>query len=248
MKRRFLALVVALSAACGTEAKEEERTLTVLAASSLTATFTELAEQFEQVHEGVEVKLVFDSSATLAEAVIDGAPGDVLATADEKTARHAQDRGGVAVPEQFATNVLAVAVPQDNPARIDDFADLDHDAVDYVTCVPTAPCGAAAVELLDAAAIAREPVSEEVDVKAVLAKVVAGEADAGLVYRTDVTAAGDAVRGLAIPAAADDPNTYWVAVTENAGNPTLAAAWVEMLTGPTGFDVLADAGFGPPQP
>lgn len=247
MKRLCVPLVVLLTGACGT-ATGEERTLTVLAAASLTIPFTELAEQFEDAHDGVEVKLVFESSATLAEATIEGAPGDVLATADERTARHAQEQGGIAVPEQFATNVLALAVPKDNPADIDDFGDLDKSGVDYVTCVPTAPCGATAARFLEARGIARKPVSEEVDVRAVLAKVVAGEADAGLVYRTDVTAAGDAVRGLEVPGADKDPNTYWVAVTENAASPGLAASWVEMLTGPNGFEVLTDAGFGPSQP
>lgn len=240
-------VLVGLLAGCGGAADEEERTLTVLAAASLTSTFTELAEVFEEQHEGVEVELVFESSATLAEATIEGAPGDVLATADERTIRLAADRDGVrGVPEQFASNVLALAVPADDPAGIDAFADLDSPDVDFVTCVRTAPCGAAAADVLAAGGIARRPVSEEVDVKAVLAKVVDGEADAGLVYRTDVLAAGADVEGITIPGADRDPNTYWVGVTSAARAKGLASDWIDLLTGPQGFEVLSAVGFGPP--
>lgn len=238
---------LALVAGCGGQGGPEDRTLTVLAAASLTSTFTELAEEFEAQHAGVEVRLVFESSAALAEAAINGAPGDVLATADERTIRHAAEEGGtVGVPEQFATNVLTVAVPAANPARIDDVADLDSGQVDFVACVRTAPCGAAAARLLTDAGVSRAPASEEVDVKAVLARVVAGEADAGLVYRTDVLAAGKDVTAIPLPSAAEDPNTYWAAVTTGAEEQQLASDWLDLLTGPTGFAILADAGFGPP--
>jgi molybdate transport system substrate-binding protein len=222
-----------------------DRTLTVLAASSLTGTFTDLADQFEGEHPGVDVKLVFDSSATLAQQAIEQAPGDVLATADQKTMDGAKSGGGLGgEPTQFATNVIVLAVPEDNPAHIKDLADLDKDGVDYLTCVPTAPCGSAARSLLKADRVTRRPASEEVDVKSVLSKVEAGEADAGLVYQTDVTASDGKVTGIAVPGAAETPNTYWVATTEGATQRSLAREWIALLTDTEGRAVLTAAGFG----
>lgn len=235
--------LMALLAGCGSD--EDETTLTVLAAASLTETFTEIAADFEAEHDGVDVRLVFDSSATLAEQTVQGAPGDVLATADQRTMDDAEANGGTSGdPAQFATNVVVLAVPADNPADIAAVSDLDRDGVDYLTCVPTAPCGAAAVALLSDLEIDHEPASQEVDVKAVLAKVVDGEADAGFVYQTDVTAAGAEVRGIAVPGSQEDPNTYWAAVTANADQPALAREWIDYLLG-DGAATLAEAGFGP---
>lgn len=245
------AIVVALGLAatgCGaSDAHDSGRTLTVLAASSLTGTFGQLADEFEAAHPGVRVKLVFDSSATLAQQAIEHAPGDVLATADQKTMLQAQSGHGVdGKPTEFATNVVTLAVPRDNPAHIETLADLDHHDVDFLTCVPTAPCGAAADELLRADGITRKPVSEEVDVKSVLSKLEAGEADAGLVYRTDVTASAGKVTGLDVPGAADQPNRYLVAPTANASDKDLAEQWIRFLVAPDGQAVLRAAGFGTP--
>jgi molybdate transport system substrate-binding protein len=249
--KRLALIVLALglaSAASGCSTSDDRdagKTLTVLAASSLTGPFTDLAAQFEAEHPGTHVKLVFDSSATLAQQAIDHAPGDVLATADEKTMDQAKTGDGVAgEPRQFATNVVTLAVPKDNPAHISALGDLDHDGVDYLTCVPSAPCGAAATALLEADGVTRKPVSQEVDVKSVLAKVEAGEADAGLVYRTDVTAAAGKVTGIDVPGAAEHPNTYWVGVTAGAKTDDLARDWVTFLTGEKGQAVLETAGFG----
>lgn len=253
MSRRRLAgtvLTVAMPlfvAGCGGEGSaEDERTLTVLAAASLTDSFTELAAEFEAAHDGVTVRLAFDSSATLAEQALEGAPGDVLATADQRTMDRAVRGGGTdGEARQFATNELVLAVPFDNPAAIRTLADLDGDGVDYLTCVPTAPCGAAATALLESNGVRREPVSQEVDVRAVLAKVAAGEADAGFVYRSDVVASGAAVTGVAVPGAERSPNTYWVAVTASAEEDELAKDWIALLRGDTGRAALAAAGFGP---
>jgi molybdate transport system substrate-binding protein len=248
----LVAAVLALVAASGCDASDDRdagETLTVLAASSLTGPFTDLAAQFEAEHPGTHVKLVFDSSATLAQQAIDHAPGDILATADERTMADASAGDGVeGEPSEFATNVMVLAVPKDNPAHIGTLADLDTDGVDYLTCVPSAPCGATADALLESAGIRREPVSEEVDVKSVLAKVASGEADAGLVYRTDVTASAGKVDGIEIPGAESRPNTYWVARTaraaegDDAGD--LALQWIEFLTHAEAQAVLKAAGFG----
>jgi molybdate transport system substrate-binding protein len=242
----FALVLAAATAGCSTsEDRDAGQTLTVLAASSLTGPFTDLAAQFEAEHPGTHVKLVLDSSATLAHQAIDHAPGDVLATADEKTMEQARTGGGLGGdPERFASNVIVVAVPSDNPAHIRTLADLDHEGVDYLTCVPSAPCGAAALALLRSAGIERQPVSQEVDVKSVLGKVEAGEADAGLVYRTDVTAARGKVQGLEVPGADEHPNTYWVSVTAEAKTDALADEWVRFVTGDEGQAVLKAAGFG----
>jgi molybdate transport system substrate-binding protein len=253
VKRLALATALVLTAAvsgCGTtDDRAAGKTLTVLAASSLTGPFTDLAAQFEAEHPGTHVKLVFDSSATLAQQAIDHAPGDVLATADQRTMDDANESDGVeGEPAEFATNVLELAVPKDNPAHIGTLADLDNDGVDYLTCVPSAPCGAAAKALLAADGIARTPVSQEVDVKSVLAKVESGEADAGLVYRTDVAASDGKVTGIEIPGADQLPNTYWVARTAKAADGKdagdLALQWIEFLTNAEAQAVLTAAGFG----
>ena len=131
------ALVVSVASltACGSK---DDTTITVLAASSLTGTFTDLAAQFEKEHSGVKVKLAFDSSATLAQQAAGGAPADVLATADTTTMESAK-AALASTPKTFATNVMVLATPSDNPANLTKFADLDSGGVKYVVCVDTAP-------------------------------------------------------------------------------------------------------------
>lgn len=251
MSRRLLApaLLLALAGAltgCAGGPGSGDRTLTVLAAASLTDSYTQLAKEFESTHDGVDVRLVFDSSATLADKAVDHAPGDVLATADERTIDDASRGGGtVGTPREFATNVLVLAVPKDDPAGITRFADLERDDVDYLTCVETAPCGASARRLLDSAGIEHPPASQEVDVRAVLTKVAEGEADAGLVYRTDVASDRDEVRAISIPGAEAQPNTYWTAITPAADDRELAQAWISLVLSDQGQALLHDAGFGP---
>lgn len=240
-----LAALVPLSA-CGDDGPGST-TVTVLAAASLTETFTRLAEEFEGDHEGVTVELAFDSSATLAQQAVDGAPGDVLATADEATMQTAVEGGAVAEgPEVFATNVAVLVTPPDNPAAITAFADLDDEDVTYVVCVDTAPCGSTAATLLDAAGITADPASLEVDVKAVLAKVTADEADAGIVYATDAVAAGEDVTAIDIDGAADQANPYPIATLQQAEESALAGEFLALVLSVEGRRVLADAGFGGP--
>ena len=237
----------ASSGGSGGSSDKETGTLNVLAAASLTETFTSLAKDFEADHPGVTVKLAFDSSATLAEQVTQGAPADVLATADEATMQTVVDAGGTeGDPQLFATNHLQMVVPKDNPANIQQFSDLEKPGVKYVVCVDTAPCGKLAAKVLAATGIKAEPASEEVDVKAVLSKVELGEADAGLVYATDAVAGGDKVKPVDIPTSNENLNSYPIAALADAKKPELAKEWVDLVTGTQGQQALADAGFGKP--
>lgn len=244
--RRTTALLLAASLAtsgCSGPADDGDR-LTVLAAASLTEVFEELADEFEAARPEVEVRLSFGSSTTLAEQAVQGAPGDVLATADTVAMAVAEDGGALAgAPQTFATNRLALVVPPGNPAGIRGPADLD--GTTWVRCADEAPCGRAAVELLGDDPTGR-PASLEVDVKAVLAKVAAGEADAGIVYHTDAVAAGDDVEVVELPGSDRHPVASQVAVLDAAARPDLAEDWIELLGSATGRSVLGDAGFGPP--
>ena len=224
-----------------------ETTVIVLAAASLTETFGELADAFERTHPGVDVVLAFDSSATLAAQAVQGAPADVLATADPATMQDAVDGGVVpAGPPTFATNTMTLVVPADNPAGISSFADLDQPGVDFVACVETAPCGAVAAALLASNGIDADPASLETDVKAVLARVASDEADAGLVYVTDATAAGAVVQRVQIPGAATEVLDYPIGVLEDATEPGLAQEFVDLVLSSDGQAILAGAGFGAP--
>ena len=256
VSRRRLVVLSALTAllpltACGRDASSGagsgggQSTITVLAASSLTGVFTELGKQFESEHDGVTVKFAFDSSATLAQQAVGGAPADVLATADQKTMDSAE-QVHLTEPQVFATNKMVLATPADNPADISSFSDLDSSSVKYVVCVATAPCGAIAAALLDQNQITGTPVSTEVDVKSVLAKVTGGEADAGLVYRTDAIAAGDQVRSFPVPGSASQVTTYPIVTLKQSEDTSLSDAFVDLVTGPTEQQVLVKAGFGPP--
>jgi molybdate transport system substrate-binding protein len=243
--RRLLAFALLLPlAACGSE-DDDATKITVLAAASLTESFTTLAEEFEQQHDEVEVELAFDSSATLAEQALGGAPADVLATADTTTMDGAAD-ALADDPQVFATNTMVLVTPVDNPAGISSFTDLASGDVTYVVCVDTAPCGKVAATLLDDAGLTAEPASLEVDVKSVLARVVSGEADAGLVYATDATAAGEEVRTFEVPGADGQVTSYPIAALDQAADLDLAREFVELVLSSEGGAVLADAGFGTP--
>lgn len=238
-----LATTVTPLTACG--GKDDDKTITVLAASSLTGTFTDLAAQFEKDNPGVTVKLAFDSSATLAQQAAGGAPADVLATADTTTMDSAKSALS-STPQDFATNVMVLVAPSDNPQDITKFADLDSGGVTYVVCVDTAPCGKVAAALLAQDHITADPASTEVDVKSVLAKVTEGEADAGIVYTTDAVSAGDAVTTIPIPGTARQTTTYPIATLEQSKQSDLAQKFVDLVLSTQGQTVFKDAGFGAP--
>jgi molybdate transport system substrate-binding protein len=249
VKRALTALSLALVlpfAACGGDDGEDagqEKEITVLAAASLTDVFGELATPFEKANDAT-VTFSFGSSTDLAEQVADGAPGDVLATADETSMGLAEDAGVTGDVETFATNVLTIVVPKGNPAGIESLDDLD--GTTWVRCADEVPCGKVALAVLDDNGITAEPVSLEEDVRATLDKVVSGEADAGLVYATDAVAAGDDVEAIEIPDAEADLTSYFAATLDQSTNADLAADWVAWVTSDEGQAILAKAGFGSP--
>jgi molybdate transport system substrate-binding protein len=241
------ALSVVAVAACGSGRPADaggSGTVTVFAAASLTEAFTRLARDVEAESPGTTVTLVFGASSTLARQVVDGAPADVLATASPATMTTAVDAGAAEQPRTFARNRLQIAVPAGAPdVGLADFADRERT---LALCAPQVPCGAAAGAVFAAAGVSPQPDTLERDVKAALAKVRLGEVDAALVYRTDVLAAGDDVRGIDVPEAAVAVNDYPVARLTQSRNPTGAALFVDALLSQEGQRVLADAGFDRP--
>ncbi|OOB92173.1 molybdate ABC transporter substrate-binding protein [Rathayibacter sp. VKM Ac-2630] len=232
------------SASAAPDAASEPRSITVFAAASLTGVFTELADEFEAANPGTSVELSFAGSSDLATQIENGAPADVFASADIATMRTVQEAGLTAAdPVPFATNVLEIAVPPGNPAGVRSLADLAREGVATVVCAPQVPCGVAADAVERAAGLVIEPVSEESSVTDVLGKVRSGEADAGLVYVTDVRGAGDDVLGVPFAEAEQAVNTYPIAPLTDSDAATAFAAFV---TGATGRAVLDAAGFGAP--
>jgi molybdate transport system substrate-binding protein len=216
----------------------------VFAAASLKTTFTMLGQQFEAANPGTTVRFSFDGSATLVTQIQQGAPVDVFASADTN---NMDKLGDAALGRQnFATNTLEIVVPPDNPANITSFADLAKPGIKLVICAPEVPCGAATKQVADAAGLMLNPVSLEQSVTDVLGKVSSGEADAGVVYLTDVKGGGGSVKGIKFPEASGAVNTYPIAVIKGSKNPDLAQAFVAYLLGDSGHQVLADAGFGEP--
>jgi molybdate transport system substrate-binding protein len=225
----------------------EQRTLTVFAAASLTEVFDELEPRFEQSHPGVDVVFNFGASSDLAQQIVNGGPADLFAAANTSTMKTLSDAGLVdGEPTVFATNVLQIVTPPGNPARIASFADLARPDLKVVVCAPQVPCGSAAERIEQATGVTLTPVSEEPDVKSTLGKVTTGNADAGLVYSTDVHAAGDEVQGIEFPEAAQAVNDYPIAVIADASDADLARAFQELVSGAEGRVVLDSAGFGSP--
>jgi molybdate transport system substrate-binding protein len=221
-------------------------TLTVFAASSLTGAFTKLGKQFEAAHSGVHVAFSFAGSSDLVAQIQQGAPADVFASADQANMDKVTADKSVRTPKTFATNTLEIAVPPDNPAGIHTLQDVTKPGVDLVVCAPEVPCGAASQQVAKNAGLTLKPVSEEQSVTDVLSKVESGEADAGLVYVTDVRAAGTSVKGIAFPEAKKVVNVYPIATVSGGKNTKLATEFVDLVVGTDGQAVLKDFGFGQP--
>lgn len=231
-----------------TPAAADDGAVSVFAAASLTDSFTELGEAFMEQHPELEVTFNFGSSSDLVNQINEGAPADVYASADQANmAKLTEGEGTDGTPSTFATNSLEIIVEAGNPQRIDGLNNLaaEPDLI-VVSCAPEVPIGAYSQQVLDAAGLAVEFDSLEENVRAVVEKVVTGEADAGIVYVTDVTAAGDAAEGVEIPADVNVTAKYPIAVTTTAADPDAAAAFKAFVLGPDGQEILADHGFGAP--
>ena len=234
-------LVIAATGACSGGGGAE--TVRVLAASSLTETFEVVAERFERAHPDIELELSFAASSELAVQIEQGAPADVFAAADEVTMQKLVDSGAVAgEPVAFALNRLAIAVEAENPEAIGSLADLTEPGLVVVLCAEQVPCGRFADEALERAGVQVTPATRAENVKAALSLVQLGEADAAIVYATDVE--GNAqVEGIAI---AEDENvvaTYPIAGLAEASNDDGARAFVDFVTSPSGQRVLRSFGF-----
>lgn len=259
--RRILAAVAALAflAACGDDSTDTgsgastatsagglSGTVTAFAAASLTESFGMLKTRFETANPGVTVKFNFAASSALATSIGQGAPADVFASASAKNMQTVVDSGDAADPKTFAKNVMEIAVPPDNPAGITALADLARSGVKLALCEAQVPCGATAQTVFGNAKLTVTPVTFGADVKAVLTAVQLGEVDAGVVYKTDVRAAGAKVTGIEIPAGQNASTSYPIAVLTGAPNKAAATAFVAFVLSADGAKVLAEAGFAGP--
>jgi molybdate transport system substrate-binding protein len=238
--------LVAIVAVGGCGSGGDRETVTVLAASSLAPAFEVIEVEFEAAHPDVDLVVSSGGSPTLAAQAAEGSPAALLITADDATMRRAVDAGVVdGGPRSIATNRATIAVPADPPGDlVDEPADLAREDLVVVLCAVEVPCGAAAVDLLDALGVDAAPDSLETSVQAVVGRLRLGEADAGVVYRTDVTASDGALRAVADEAPDGVGQVRYVAAVleSQPGGPQVLA----FLEGVDGRRILADFGFGPP--
>jgi molybdate transport system substrate-binding protein len=223
-----------------------EGAVTVFAAASLKESFTAIGKAFEQANAGTTVTFSFGSSSGLAQQIIQGAPADVFAAASQKNMQQVVDAQAAAAPTPFAKNVLEIAVPADNPGKVAGLQDLARPGIKVALCQPQVPCGDLAQQVLASAKVAVTPATLESDVKATLTKVQLGEVDAGLVYVTDVRAAGGKVTGIEIPAEVNAATTYPVAALNGSKNVALAGAFVQFVLSDAARAELTEAGFRAP--
>jgi len=252
-----MAVVLLAGAACGSAAKKEAATdravparpgaLTVFAAASLTESFTELGKQFEARHPKAKVTFNFGASSALAGQVTAGAPADVVAMAAESDMKRLAEAGLVGPSKVFATNRLAILVAKGNPKAVRSLTDLAQPGLTVVLCAVEVPCGALAAQVLARAGVAVQPKSYEGNVKAVVSRVTLGEADAGVVYETDVRAAHAKADGVALSAEQNLTTSYPIAALKRSEHDSRRAeAFISFVLSATGQRILADAGFGPP--
>ncbi|MDO5719655.1 MAG: molybdate ABC transporter substrate-binding protein [Actinomycetaceae bacterium] len=255
MRKRVVAAIAALSiiplglSACGSDepaAQEEPTEITVFAAKSLTKAFEQIkTDVLEKEHPEMSVTFSFDGSNTLVKQIAEGAPVDVLATADQKNMDNAIEQDLVEDVQPFASNVLTLIVPAGNPAQI---TGLDSSLNDkkLVTCAEGVPCGNATQTLAENLGVTLEPVSEERNVGDVRSKVEKGEADAGLVYVTDAMSSGDKVEIIEVPGAEDVINAYPIAMVKNSQHKDVAQLFIDAILSEKGQEILAQYGFRSP--
>lgn len=243
----LLTALTMLLSACGSAATPsggDQRELNVFAASSLTEAFTQLGEQFAAAHPDVKVTFNFAGSSDLVTQLRQGAPGDVIATADVDTMLKLGPLTGQ--PITFTANKLAIAVEPGNPMHIAGLQDLARKDLKVVLAAREVPAGKYARQILAEAGVDVEPASLEVSVKGVVTKISLGEADAGIVYVTDVDATDGAIESVLIPDRQNVVATYPIATLDNSAQPEDAQAFVDYVLSGAGQSVLAAHGFLPP--
>jgi len=219
----------------------------VFAAASLSDAFKAIGAAFERGHSGTTVQFNFAASSLLAQQIHEGAPADVFASADEANMQKAADAGDLAGAAQiFALNRLVIAVSAGNPKHIGSLTDLTKSGLTLALAAPQVPAGKYAAEAFGKAALAVPAASQEIDVRAVLNKVALNEADAGIVYVTDIRAAGGKVEAVPIPDQYNVTARYPIAVLKHAADPQNAKAFVDFVLSPDGRATLAQFGFLPP--
>ena len=237
----------ATSAATGSSASDVRGAITVSAAASLTAPFTTIGEDFMAANPDTEVTFNFDSSGSLSKQILEGAPADLFASADQANMTKLTDADLVAgTPEVFARNQLAIVVKKGNPKNIKTLADLAT-AGTISLCGSEVPCGTYADEVLVEAGVTipADVITRGQNVKATLAAVAEGDADAGIVYVTDITS--DTVEAVVIPSAENAIATYPIGVLAASTNQATAQAFLAYVLSDEGQAVLEAAGFLPPE-
>ncbi|MFG2330956.1 molybdate ABC transporter substrate-binding protein [Streptomyces sp. NPDC048604] len=232
------------SAPSGSASAAPAANLTVLAAASLTDVFKTAGAAYEKAHPGTKITFSFAGSQELVAQVSQGSPADVLVTADTKSMDKVKADTGA--PAIIARNRLVIATNEGNPHKVDELKDLGDTKLKVVLAAPQVPAGKYSKQILDAQKITVKPVSQEPNVRAVLSKVELGEADAGLVYKTDAESAKDKVDAVEIPDAQNAVAQYPAATLKDSKNAEAAAAFVAWLSSPEGQKILQDAGFQKP--
>jgi molybdate transport system substrate-binding protein len=232
---------------CGNDGSGAGGEITVFAAASLTDSFDALGTAFAASNPGAEVTFNFGASSDLVTQITEGARADVFAAADlASMARLVDGADQAAEPTVFATNAAEIVVAPGNPRGITGVADLADPGLIAVACAPAVPCGRYTLQVLDNAGVSVEFKSLEENVRAVVSKVTLGEADAGIVYSTDVLAAGDDADGVAIPSDINVTAEYPIVVTERSAESEAALAFVDFVLSEEGQAILESFGFGPP--
>ncbi|HEV2036017.1 MAG TPA: molybdate ABC transporter substrate-binding protein [Candidatus Dormibacteraeota bacterium] len=255
MRNRVSLLIVAAAflAACDSggatpspSSKSLSGYISVFAAASLTASFNALGTSFHRANPGVGVNLNYAGTPTLVTQIEQGAPADVFASADtanmEKLTRDGFTTGRAQV---FAQNQLEIVVGPGNPKGITGLADLAKPGVIYISEGPTVPAGKYSLQALEKAGVKVTPKSLETSVSAVIGKIELGEADAGIIYTTDITAAGSKVQGVQIPTADNVIATYPLVAVKGTTNLAVANAFIAYVLSATGQSTLARFGFIP---
>ena len=242
------ALAVALSTllAAGACSTDDGASLTVFAAASLTESFGDLQARLRTTNPGLSLTYSFAGSGALVTQVQQGAPADAIATADPQSMKRLRDAGLVDPPVSFATNKLEILVEPGNPKAIRGLQDLARTDITLVIADENVPAGRYSAQALQAAGVSVRPASKEADVKAAVAKVTAGEADATIVYVTDVRAAGSKGQGVTIPDSLNVVAEYPIAIVKATRNRAAAAAFVAAVTEGDGQGELRKRGFLPP--